>query len=288
MQAVHERVQTSEDSSFRCFSIKLAEFKFLWHFHPECELTLITGGRGKRYIGDSIEEYEAGDLVLLVGGVPHTWQSDIDQKREQKAIVLQFSEALFQNAQKVPLIEFQNIAALLQKAKRGAVIRTGKELISAMKKLPEKKGVERLVGLYTLLESIVESGEMRLLASEGFRPELAASDQKLFDQVHKYLQANLTETLSIDSVAAVHHMTPSTFRRFFKRNSGKTMIEYVNNLRIGKSCELLMGTELTVIEVAFRAGFTNLSHFNRMFLRLRSMTPTHYRALLRQRRPRTR
>ncbi len=286
MQAVHERIQTSENSSFRCFSIELAEFKFLWHFHPECELTLITEGRGKRYIGDSIEEYEAGDLVLLGGGVPHTWQSDIDQKKDQKAIVLQFSEDLFQNAQKGTLIEFQNIAALLQKAKRGAVIRADRDLLRAVKKLPEKKGVERLVGLYTLLEHIVEKGEMRLLASEGFRPELAASDQELFDQVHKYLQANLAETLSIDSVAAAHHMTSSTFRRFFKRNSGKTMIEYVNNLRIGKSCELLMGTELAVIEVAFRAGFANLSHFNRMFLRLRSMTPTHYRALHTQRRPR--
>ena len=48
---------------------------FEWHQHPEFELTLTLNSRGHRYVGDDVEPYDNGDLVLIGPGIPHSWHS---------------------------------------------------------------------------------------------------------------------------------------------------------------------------------------------------------------------
>ncbi|MBA3686115.1 MAG: cupin domain-containing protein, partial [Planctomycetes bacterium] len=52
-----------------------SHWPFAWHFHPELELTWIKRGQGLRYVGESVEAFAAGDLVLIGPGIPHTWTS---------------------------------------------------------------------------------------------------------------------------------------------------------------------------------------------------------------------
>ena len=66
------------------------EFEFSWGFHRQAELVLITAGTGRRLIGDSIEPYGPGDLVLLADGVPHTWVSAPGSAHNQ-AVIAQFA-----------------------------------------------------------------------------------------------------------------------------------------------------------------------------------------------------
>ena len=68
---------------------------FLWHYHPEFELTLTLNSRGQRYIGDDIANYDDGDLVLLGPNLPHTWCSaeKIDAASPHIAIVMWFTES---------------------------------------------------------------------------------------------------------------------------------------------------------------------------------------------------
>ena len=93
MQIHHERVPRAPHESFRCFVREEAAFPFRWHAHPECELTLITHGRGWRYVGNQRETYQAGDLALLGPGLPHTWASGpaaAGGRSRHRAIVVQF------------------------------------------------------------------------------------------------------------------------------------------------------------------------------------------------------
>src|SRR5260370_39848423 len=62
-------------SSFVAYERSDPAFPFYWHYHPEYELTLIVDSHGQRLVGDSIDDYGSGDLVLLGPNLPHSWRS---------------------------------------------------------------------------------------------------------------------------------------------------------------------------------------------------------------------
>lgn len=76
MKPSYERVAIADGCSVRIFDRRLPRIPFEWHRHPEYELTLTLNSRGKRYIGDSIAQYGADDLVLVPPDMPHTWSSN--------------------------------------------------------------------------------------------------------------------------------------------------------------------------------------------------------------------
>ena len=82
---------------------------------------------------------------------------------------------------------------------------------------------------------------------------------------------------SLKEVAELLGMTPSAFSRFFRRATGRTFVDYLGALRIAHACELLVETDLPVLQISLAAGFNNLSNFNRRFRRLKGMTPGEYR-----------
>src|SRR5258707_12466360 len=90
MKARIERVSTGDAASFLCRRRTDSRFGFYWHFHPEIELTLIVRSRGRRFVGDSIEPYEDGDLVLVGPNLPHPWSSDPRRKGRHGAGFWQF------------------------------------------------------------------------------------------------------------------------------------------------------------------------------------------------------
>ncbi|MES2485851.1 MAG: AraC family ligand binding domain-containing protein, partial [Bacteroidota bacterium] len=92
MKALYENVESKRiNTSFVAYHSMVPYFEFKWHYHPEYELTLITKGSGKRLVGDSYESFTEGDLVLLGGGLPHTWMSE-PEAGNTAAVVIQFSE----------------------------------------------------------------------------------------------------------------------------------------------------------------------------------------------------
>src|SRR5262245_16781071 len=94
MRAQFEKV-TSDASRF--FNLKHRadpRFEFTWHYHREYELTLIVRSSGRRFVGDHIDEYRDGDLVLLGPNLPHTWCSAPAPGTRHDAVVVQFADDL--------------------------------------------------------------------------------------------------------------------------------------------------------------------------------------------------
>ena len=98
-----------------------------------------------------------------------------------------------------------------------------------------------------------------------------------------YIFAHYARELSLEEVAEHLGMKPTYFSRVFKQATGRCFIEFVNRLRISKSCELLADGDKPVTDVCFESGFNNISNFNRRFQQLKGMTPSHYRRLAVQR-----
>jgi AraC-like DNA-binding protein len=78
-------------------------------------------------------------------------------------------------------------------------------------------------------------------------------------------------------VADLLHLTESNFCKFFKKATGKTYSDYLNEMRINEACRLLVQTEKSVNQIAFDCGFETLSYFNRVFLNKKGITPSGYR-----------
>lgn len=112
--------------------------------------------------------------------------------------------------------------------------------------------------------------------SDGLPPNENADTRRL-KTVLQYVTENFADTLPVAEAAAVCQCSPSHFMRWFKQMTGQSFTEYLNACRLNGAAELLRTTDDTVLTVAERTGFKNLSYFNRTFKARFGLTPREYR-----------
>jgi len=270
-----------DGQSFVAFVHQASSFPFAWHYHPECELTLIESGSGTRFVGDNISPFETGDLVLLGGRLPHTWASESLSRRPRshRVIVVHFRLELFDA--RTP--EFSPIVRLLEQARRGCVFcpAVAARVRSQLRTLPRLRGLEAWCQLARILDQLAGDRSMRPLASVGYAPALKEGAQRRLERAFAYVERHCTsELLSLADIARAAHLTPAAFSRFFRRLTGRTVVSHVNHVRIGRACRLLNETDRGIAEIAYACGFGTLANFNRRFLELKQMAPSEFRRRL--------
>ena len=92
-----------------------------------------------------------------------------------------------------------------------------------------------------------------------------------------YIQKHHSESVTIEQLAKIAHMSSSYFMSCFKQNFGLGAIEYLNQVRIRSACDLLRNTDRSISDIAFDTGFHNLSNFNRQFRTKVGCSPQTYR-----------
>lgn len=276
------RRRRSADQSFLAFERVEPVFPFAWHYHPELELTWIRSGAGTRFVGDSIEPYGPGDIVLLGSELPHTWSSEERTRRRcaHRAIVVQFSSELFVS-QLVQQAEFAAVGDVLVRAGRGVAFSAAAAAAVAddLRALTKERGLTAWCRLARVLDRLARQTEARPLASAGYRPSVQQGEQRRFARALAFVEERLEDPgLYLGDVARAVHLTPAAFSRFFRRMAGRPFIVQVNELRIGRACRQLSDTERSVAEIAYDCGFGNLANFNRRFRAVKGMTPTEFRS----------
>jgi len=283
MKPIVAKLSTSPQSSFKHKWIKLDSFAFNWHRHPEYELMLMLKSKGKRFVGDNISYYREGDLVFIGSNLPHTMYSPAEvmgRKTRHEAILIQFSENFAGlNFNDAP--EFQAIYHLFKKSARGLQITgTTREVVAKkMIKMNSLDGIDRLINLLTILDILgkADKRHKKTLSSMEFVHNLQPNQQSRIDRVCTYLNQNYKENMKLEDAAAIASMSTTAFCRFFKKSTGKTFVDFVNELRIGHACRLLMESDLTIAEICYDVGFNNVSNFNRRFLECHQTCPKNYR-----------
>ena len=91
MKPAFESVNAAVNSSFVVRKFNERKFSAPYHFHPELELTLILKGNGKRYVGSHVNNYFAGDLVLLGSNLPHCWKTEDGAAGNSVSLVIHFN-----------------------------------------------------------------------------------------------------------------------------------------------------------------------------------------------------
>jgi AraC-like DNA-binding protein len=276
-----EKVTQPEDTSFHLHVRNSRTFQYFWHRHPEYELTLIQQGRGRRFVGDSIADYGDGDLVLVGSNLPHTWSCEtMPRSRRHQAVVAHFTPdflgpGLFNQR------EFKSIGALLERSNRGLQFHepTREAIGRRLGALADREPFERVLELLAILHELARSRSARPLASAGYRytPTSNNPSPRHIDKICEYIHQHFTDGVGEAEVARYAHMSPSAFSRSFRKLTGRTFKNYLNELRVGRACHLLRETERPIMQICLDSGFANLSNFNRRFVALKNVTPRDYR-----------
>ncbi|MBA4850810.1 AraC family transcriptional regulator [Emticicia sp. BO119] len=277
MKAFFEKISADEGSSFLTRYVALPQFDSPLHYHPEFELTLIVQGQGKRFVGDHVADFEAGDLVLLGSNLPHFWRSDVNSKNDgelHEAIVIQFSTD-FANNILANLPECTSIITILNIAKTG--VRFPQTLAHFIWKVLETEGVNRLVALINALEQLAKTEEYELLASNGFNIKPDETENERMRKIIEFTLENFKEDIPLETIAEVANLTVPSFCRYFKSRTRKTYVYFLNEIRLSNARKMLMDNQLDISQICIECGFQNLSHFHRIFKTQTGVTPMVYR-----------
>ncbi len=281
MQPAYQQltIDTSKES-FLCFWVRSPKFGFHWHYHPEFEITYVVKGNGTRLVGDSSHDFEDGDLIFVGSNLPHTWITHDDFVRNNElmeVVVLQFSGEIIENRAR-EIAELTNVSKLLSSAGRGLNFpesvrqEVGKSLIH----MTEASGLKRYNLLLEILD-LLGGAAFSHLSSEFYAPNYSQANEKRIGKVFEHIHAHYHNPLTIEQLADIASMNEAAFCRFFKKTTGKTAINYINDLRVGKACNLLNSPGVPIADIAFQSGFNSLTHFNRTFLKLKGITPRDFR-----------
>lgn len=253
------------------------------HFHNEYEMVLIIKSKGRRIVGDSIENFEEGDLVLIGPNLPHVMYNDqsyYEPGNEQpvSAIVTYFRMDWL-NEEFIDSKEIHQLQELLQDIKRGIRVYgdTQKQVVQQLHQLLESSGLSRIIHLLSILNLLSETKEYACLSSIGYTNPHNQKDVQRINKIYTYIMENFTESISLEHAAALANMTSSAFCKYFKARTQKTFTHFVNEVRIGHACKLLFNDHLNITEICFQSGFNNLTNFNRNFKNYTKVSPTEFK-----------
>jgi AraC-like DNA-binding protein/quercetin dioxygenase-like cupin family protein len=280
MKAVLEQIDKDKSHSFHYKRFELDQFDTPFHFHPELELTLILKGEGQRYVGGQVNHFSAGDLVLVGSNLPHCWLGNPSENEDKvEAIVIQFKEN-FLGEMFFDLPEMTHLKTLFEKAKAGLSLegKNKRLIVDKILEMNNLNSTNRLLKLISILEDISNFNCNAIDFS--FQNLNYTNSQTLrFEKVFSYLIANYRQEISLENIASVADMTPTSFCRYFKSITKKTFIEVVVEYRLQYACSMLSKTDAPIHTIAYESGFGDVPYFNKVFKKHMKTNPFGYRKL---------
>jgi AraC-like DNA-binding protein len=279
---LHENVAFEGSSPIKTKWMKTDRFTFPWHFHSEFEILFIIEGQGIRHVGDHTAPFGPGDMVLMGSHLPHLWQNNQNATIEGTTTSLNYFVIHFSNTFMADALntypEMHHIKDFLAKSNQGIHFSAPHSLhfAKAFAELHASTGFRRLMRFMEILDQLAQSKHYDVLWPQSQTGESVPHSDERLNKLLAYLNRNYQQKTSLEATAKWFGMNHTAFARFFKKATGKTFINYVNDLRIAFACKLLQKGNLTVTQVCFESGFNNISNFNRHFKRLKKQTPSEY------------
>jgi len=278
VKAVFESISTQPSSSLKAFYQEKDEFDSPWHFHPQFELTYILQSSGLRYVGNSIENFEDGDFVLLGPNLPHCWKNVGVQAGTAQAIVIQWNfDMLGKDWLDNP--EFAGIKKMLMLSEKG--IRFDKSVAAKVKpgliKMLKADSFEKLMYFLNLLKHLSEQAGIKTLCDQNFALNIESQQSNRINSVYQYVKQHFGSKIRLEDIAGHLNMTEENFSRFFSRVMKKNFFTFLNEFRLNIACKLLIESDVQVKQVCYACGYETLPFFYRQFKRYKQISPLQFR-----------
>lgn len=252
------------------------------HWHKELELVYVQTGRVVFRINQNELAAKAGDLVFVPRGAMHSVKYAGAQAEPARLISLLFDPEIL----KSPTQEYCQ-KKLVHPLLCG-------QLIFPYLIEPDSKNYEGITGafqsLYTCFKQEAPFYQIRFkgllfelfynfLSGDGYSYNRQVTNKTVsaITGVIEYIQSHYSEDIYIGRLAEMANYNENYFMKVFRDYTGKTIVKFINDYRLEKSKELLLNSELSIDEIAYKTGFSSASYYIRAFKSKYHFTPKEFR-----------
>ena len=268
-------------SSFNVRQDKVPYINNRWHYHAEAELIHFKKGNGTQFIGDHIQNFQDGDVVLVGSNLPHYWRfDDIYFKKDPEICadvrVAHFCED-FWGAHFLNLPENKAIRTVLEKSRRGIIIhgKSKERVADLLEDMLSTEGSRKIILLMEVLLIIAESTTSPL-ASIGFNNDFKEVERDSINAIYEFTLAHFKRPITTGEIASVANISPHSFCRYFKSRTRKTYSQFIIEIKVGHACKLLIEDKISIKQICFESGFQNFASFHKYFKQVTVKTPLQY------------
>jgi AraC-like DNA-binding protein len=228
-------------------------------------------------VGDHIDEIGEIELVLIGPNLYHGWQLKNCKSDKIHEVTIQFHNDLFPETLLSRKI-LTPINEMFNRSKHGILFsdKTAKELKARIVELSKLDGIDYFLEITSILYDMAISRNQVLLSTHTADYD-KFEDYNQMKIINEYIQINFSEKITLEEISKIANMSTISFNRFIKKRTGKTFVNYINDIRIGYAVRWLAENEMSISEVAYKSGFNNIANFNSTFKSIKKCTPSQYK-----------
>lgn len=253
------------------------DFYGYYHRHREFQLSYIVRGKGSLIVGNLLRPCAENEVFLLKPNDPHLFFKEENTEEETSVHIVHLFFSLEKLEPFFDMSELHSIRNLFYNISSSQMLNANfaKAIKTAFITLHHEDGPHKLIRILEIFDFIRQhENDLISLYSGLNKTDFQDFDGLRINSVVKYAINNYKKNVTVDEVAALVHMTPTAFCKFFKKHTKKTFISFLNELRIEKACQMLVNQRVeSIAEAAYQCGFNTAVHFNRVFRSIMHVSP---------------
>ncbi|MGL5233313.1 MAG: AraC family transcriptional regulator [Empedobacter falsenii] len=260
----------------------MSHFYPYFHRHDDTQIMWIVKGHGTLAIEQNLLNFQDGDIFYLGANQAHVFKADFKKNEKHKVHAISiFFDPYKKISGILDLPEFGELKDFISNSEVGFQVAQDlkTEISDKIKALQKLKGIEQILCFVEILNKLMlnKAQHIPLSAGKNQANHISDNDKRIID-AQSYIKKNFTQQkLTLNDIAEQACLTPQAFCRSFKKRTGITYIQYLNELRVQRACKLLTSSAMSSISsVAFNSGFNSLTNFNRVFRSVMKSSPKEY------------
>ena len=245
------------------------------HHRDSWELSYVIKGRGERIIGGVTSPFEEGDMVLVVPNMEHGWffnPSFTDEDGNIECITVMWTTELMVKLSAI-FPEWKDVVDRFLNQSQSVQFNPNEnnELLNTLYALVRVGNNHKSTRLMELIMRVADS--LCNGGKEISTLKLRQSEVRL-QKINVYTSCNYARQISIDEIANHVGMNRSAFCTFFKKQTGKTYVNFLNEYRLKVAYHLLKNTDCNISTVCWQCGFNDLAYFGKLFRKTYNISPS--------------
>jgi len=281
MEPVYFKVPRQQEETVKVENWVLPRFYEPFHYHEECQITMILRSRGNIFVGNNLINYNAGDIFFVGENLPHVFRHDgfnVPSADNRVSAISVFFPLSGISKLITDIPEASRVNKFLEESAYGFKYPAAseKKIGKLMKVLGKSSGFSKLLMLLEIIDLFSQYTGKDQLTYQNFQIPDQIQGKNL-TKVFDYVMSHYNEKITLEEVASLVYMTPNSFCRFFKKHTLKTFSEFLIDVRVSMACKVLQEEDMSVSDSCYSSGYNNISNFHRHFRRIVGLTPNEYK-----------
>lgn len=283
-QQIHEQLKL--DSQFPFALFRTSQKQQFLHYHDCLELNLVERGEGSYIINGKKYPIKQGDIFVINNKELHMAIPDEAVEHGLELVVLVFDIDLLWRNKGIGQFLTPFLSRKEQFSHRIVADAHYNNRMTEIFANIEREYENREKGWELAAESLLAYLLTLIYRCYDEKQELEAEGkdfQKMYTRisaVFDYIGGHFKEQIKLEELAQLVSLSPHYLCKCFKKVTGRTIFEYIEQMRIQHSCYLLRTSKASVVEIAMESGFNTVSYYNRVFKKYNGQTPNQYRKIL--------